>query len=334
MARFGTTAFLLAALMLSACDDGGPYRMGTSAQELGYRDLGQALQTELGRRGSLTLELVETDGSVDNAARLLDGDLDFALVQGGFIFDVTGLTLLAHVDTEYLHVVVPNDSGVRDLADLAGKRVAAGIAGTGSRKIAESLVRAAQFDPPAEFVAMTRSAALAGLAAGEVDVAVFVTGLRRELGPLLTDGRFRLVGVETAEALALLLYDMEVAAIPAGVYGANLALPPVPVTSLATSTNLLARHDVPDGAVRRVMQALFSHRVQRDARLPRLSEETARPGSEAYLHPAAEAYYRRNDPVTADQFEIAAFWLAAAIAILGLIRYVWQRYRRWRVPSA
>ena len=320
---------MLMVLMLTACGNSArTYRLGTSDQEQAYRDLGKALQAELQRRSNMRLNTVETQGSLDNLQRLRRGELDFAFVQGGFVFDDAGLLMVAAVDTEYLHIVVPMSSNIRDLSDLAGQRVAAGIEGSGSRQLAERIVEAANFAPPTQLIPTTRESIAAQLIGGDVNAAMFVSNLRRELEPLFAGGQFRLVGIQTANALSMLLFDVEKAVIPSGIYGKNLSLPPTPTPSLAVKTKLAVRADVPNRIVTHVIEALFDHRVRQDARLPKLTERAARRGITRKLHPAAESYYARNDPISSDQFEIAGVLLAVLIALLSAIRYVWDWYGR------
>lgn len=319
----------LAVLTLVACDYGiGTYRMGTSVQEQAYSELGSALQRELRRRGRLNLEIVETKGSVENLRLLRDGKLDFALVQGGFSYDDEDLLSVAAVDTEYLHILVPVSSEIKDLSDLGGKRVAAGIQGTGSHRVIEQIAEIARFNPPLKLIPTTRQSIAEQFYESNVDAAMFVTSLQRELEPLLATGRFRLVGISAADALDMLLFDVQSALIAKGIYGQNLAFPPIPTPTLAVKTNLLVRKDIPNQAVTRVIEALFDHRVRRDARLLNLTEVAGRSGVALSLHPAAEAYYSRNDPITSDQFEIAAFFLAALVALVGAIRLFLLWYRR------
>ncbi|MCP3877178.1 MAG: TAXI family TRAP transporter solute-binding subunit [Sulfitobacter sp.] len=312
---------------------GGTYSFGTSEQEGAYRDLGAALQEEFARTGQLKLELVEGDGSIDKLARLRDGTLDFALVQGGFEFDETGLQSVASVDLEYLHILVPLSSEVRNFRDLAGKRVASGTKGTGSRTLADRIMEISSLEPPMTLIPLPRDLIGAALSEGRVDAAMFVIGFRREFVPLLRTGRYRLIDIPHAEALAAGLFDVQIGSIPAGVYGNTLAIPSEPLTTLVVHTNILVRNDVPDSAVRMLTEALFTHHVQRAARLPRLTEGLARNGADLDLHPGAVSYYGRNDPITSDQFEIAGVILAVVLAVLGTLRalYEWWKVRQQEV---
>ena len=162
---------------------------------------------------------------------------------------------------------------------------------------------------------------------------MFVTSLRRELAPLLQSGAFRLIPVMQASALEVDLFDMHIARIPAGVYGPNLTIPSEPIPTLAVDTNIFVREDVPDFVVRELTEALFTYHVRSTARLPTLNEATANTEADLKLHPAAQRYYSRNAPVRADQFEIAAFGLAALLTLLSAGRwlFLWLRARKLRV---
>ena len=312
---------------------GRTYYFGTSEQEGAYRDLGAALQNQLARTGHLELELVEGEGSLDKLTRLRDGTLDFALVQGGFEFDESGLQSVASVDLEYLHIVTPASSEVRNFRDLAGKRVASGMQGTGSLTLADRIVEISSLEPPITLIPVSRDSIGSVLAEGHADAVMFVTGLRREFVPLLRTGQYRLVDIPHAEALTAGLFDVEMGTIPTGVYGKTLAIPPEPLTTLVVHTNILVRKNVPASAVRTLTEALFTHHVRRLARLPRLTEELARSEADLDLHPGAASYYERNDPITADQFEIAGVILAVVLAMLGALRilYEWWKGRQQEI---
>lgn len=326
---------VLAVALQQGCgwERGRIYSFGTSEQEGAYRDLGAALQNELAWTGHLNLKLVDSDDLIDNLARLRDGTLDFALVQGGFEFDDTGLQSVASVDLEYLHIVVPASSEVHNLEDLAGKRVATGIKGTGSRTLVDRIVEISTLEPPMTLIPLPLDSIGEALSEGRVDAAILVIGLRREFVPLLRTDRYRLIDILHAEALAAGLFDVQIGRIPAGVYGKTLAIPPQPLTTLVVHANILVNNDVPDSAVRMLTEALFTHHVRRAARLPRLTEGRARGEAELDLHPGAASYYGRNDPITSDQFEIAGVILAVVLAVFGILRvlYEWWNVRQQRI---
>ena len=324
--------FVFALIMLMACSgEVVTYRIGASYYEPTYTVLGKALQTELERRGKVKLDIVETYGSLDSLKKLRTGRIDFALVQGGFVFDDEGLLSVAALGTEYLHIVVPIISEIQDLADLAGKRVATGIKGTGSRLIVEQIMEEARFDPPIQLVSHENESYQVQISKGNVDAAIFVTDLRNDTWPEISEGQYRLVGVKSSNALAMMLPDIDAAIIPRGVYGNNLSFPSEAVPTLSVRTNLFVREVVPDKVVTHLTETIFDYHVRRDARLPKLTESDARDGAELSLHPAAMDFYTRNDPLSSDEFEIVGVLLAVLIAVLSALNFLWEWYcERWR----
>ena len=159
---------------------------------------------------------------------------------------------------------------------------------------------------------------------------MLVASLRRELASLLDGGGYRLVPIINAHALSVDISDVRVAQIPAGVYGPNMSIPTEPLPTLAVDVNVLVRADVPNFVVRAFTEALFTHHVRSMARLPTLNEVCARDEADLTLHPGAESYYLRNAPLRADQFEIAAFGLAALVTLLSAGRWIflWLRARK------
>ena len=59
-------------------------RFGTGPDDGYFATFGEELRKEVAEHG-IDLELVGTDGSVDNVQLLLDGKLDVAIVQGGIL---------------------------------------------------------------------------------------------------------------------------------------------------------------------------------------------------------------------------------------------------------
>jgi hypothetical protein len=78
---------------------------------------------------------------------------------------------------------------------------------------------------------------------------------------------------------------------------------------------------------RRVLEAVYSDAFAKRARIARLSEAGGQDVFGAPLHDGAVAFYRRNDPVSADRFEIAGFALAL-FGLVGGLRLSGRRNRR------
>ncbi len=94
----------------------------------------------------VTLNLLESDGSVQNLDRLLDPKqkVDIALVQGGESAgrDISSLMSLGSVAYVPLIVFYRGSGGVAQLSDLEGKRIAIGREGSGTRMLSLALLDA------------------------------------------------------------------------------------------------------------------------------------------------------------------------------------------------
>ncbi|MFJ2580803.1 TAXI family TRAP transporter solute-binding subunit [Kitasatospora aureofaciens] len=284
------------ALRLATGPEGGPYNaFGRSFAEA----------VAAGSR-RLTVAPVSTAASVDNLRQLGDGSVDLALVTADVAEDAVlgrdtfarplGLTALTRVYVNYIHLIVPANGPVRELADLAGRRVATGAVGSGLQVTAKRLLQQAALTggpAPVQEVALGLAESLAALRAGGLD-AVFwsggvptpaVDGLAQEL-PV------RFVPMDAVAGTLRERYGPVYTAVtlPAGAYGLR-----GPVGTVGVGNYLTARPGVPDDAVRELLGILFDQwatllkAVTAGARLePRFAISTGA----VPLHPGAAAYYR------------------------------------------
>lgn len=289
-----------------------PLRLATGPRGGPYNAFGQALARAAAEAGPLELVPVDTAASVDNLRRLDEGSADLALATADVAEDAVlgrepfprpvAVTALARVYVNHTHLVVPAAGPVHAVADLAGRAVAAGAAGSGAQVVAGRVLRAAGLTgaaaagagpAPADVRLMGLAESVAALRTGAV-AAFFWSGgvptpalteLARELplrflpldghvGPL----RERHGPVYTAVAL------------PAGAYGLT-----APVGTVGVGNYLLARDTVPADAASALLRVVFDRwrdllrEVTAGARLePRFAISTGR----VPLHPGAAAHYR------------------------------------------
>ncbi|MDJ0920201.1 MAG: TAXI family TRAP transporter solute-binding subunit [Henriciella sp.] len=167
-----------------------------------------ALATEYKNRLSvhgIDVEVLETAGTVENYSLLAAGEADVALLQGGLAGEAERETTLSlgGVLAEPFWIFVPAVSEVVDFGDLDQARIAAGAAGSGTRALTTNLQAdwgGAWRDP----VALSGTAAVSALLAGEVDAAVFAASVDAGyIRALLQDPRVRLVPVRRAQGLSM-----------------------------------------------------------------------------------------------------------------------------------
>lgn len=199
---------VLAALVPGTARAGEPARFGTGSKGGDYDLLGQGLAADLAAQGSgLTLALETTKGSCENIRRLLDGTLDFALVQydvaaeafrasqahgpegdaqlGGWMCKVSPqlaraaeLRLVSAVSDSAVHMLVRRPVRLADLDAIAGAPIFIGKDGSGSFETARVILGAAGH--PLERL---------NLFTGSADEALASMGQREVLMMLRTTGR-------------------------------------------------------------------------------------------------------------------------------------------------
>ncbi len=109
-------------------------RIATGQDNGLYHDFGAALATPLTSRTGRVVDVQTTAGSKSNSQLLDRGDVDLALVQAGFL-DPQRLSIVAPLYPEALHLIVRKESGIANVGDLEGRRVALGPEGSGMRAV-------------------------------------------------------------------------------------------------------------------------------------------------------------------------------------------------------
>ena len=306
-------------------------KIGFTRHERAYEYISNALAKEVSRTGAFKLTSVTTDSLKDLIERVGSGEIDFAVVQGGVRLERDNVLAIGRFVLEYVHVVVPVDSPIKTFSDLAGKRVATGLKGSGSYNIAERLIAVFNFEPAVELLSIKRSELDEAMDLGTVAAAIYVTPLLVDAGPVMATGHYRLVDIPQANIISLQLDGTMAVEIPLGTYGKNRSIPPKPVPTLAVNTYIVTNADVDAAPIFRILDELYSVRLLRhlDFEVAGRTEVWGQQVLDIPLHPDAVSYYSRNEPVSADQFEIGAFFLGVILAILGGMRYIflWMRSR-------
>ena len=244
-------------LVIAAGREGGGYH--ATAELYGYR---------LARDG-IELEILETAGSVENAARLAAGEADAALLQGGIEVDPeSDLQTLAAVFHEPLFIFVREADGVpANPGAWSGLALAAGPAGSGARAAAEALVEAAELPPRA--VALRPLAgedAVAALVDGEVDAALFVTKLSTPiLEPLFRNPALQLLTLDPLEVVSRRMPGAAPITLPKGAISIAPPLPAADVGMVSMVARLVARADLHPALEDRLVSAAMHLHARRDA---------------------------------------------------------------------
>jgi ABC transporter substrate binding protein/NMT1-like family len=181
--------------------------IGAGIAGSGYDNFARRYARVLARDG-IDLEIRNTAGAVENLDLLRDpaSKVQAALTTVGFAQpdDSDHLASLGGVFDAPIFVFYKSAERVTQFAQLRGKRLAIGTAGTSIRPLILQVLKAGgAAEAPTRFVDMDYDRAIDALIAGEIDVAIFPsqldTGLLRRA---LTAPDVRLMNVAQAEAIA------------------------------------------------------------------------------------------------------------------------------------
>ncbi len=201
-------------------------------------------------RNDIELEIRSTSGSVENYHLLKaeDSDVDFGFVHGGIgkAEDAPDLLSLGGMYYEPVWVFHRLGARIERLTQLKGRRIAIGPLGSGTRRLAASLLVASGVPIPHGPVAdLTGDAAVRALQEGRADVVVLVASPQsRAVNALLRDRRVQLVSFSHAEAYTRHFPHLAAIVLPKGGIDLKLDIPPQDVRLVATTADLVVRDDL------------------------------------------------------------------------------------------
>jgi TRAP transporter TAXI family solute receptor len=288
-----------------------------------------------------SFEVVQTEGSSDNIARIRSNTAHFALVQTD-AEPAPNARLIATLYDELLHIAVRADlrdrvNGLEDLSQLSS--VSLGTEGSGTRNAAEMLLQ--HFEVTLEEGAKLavesydlRSRFEADEHGARLDAAFMLAGPGSDLAQHLFDSpHVKLLslgdgppGEGQADAFAMLNPAFRARLIPAQLYGKQ---PTDTVHTVGVTALLIASSTVDNDVVREVTARLFRHRNELAAVTGTplcLSESGSGRETVFPLHEGAESYYRREQPFFLVEYaEVVSLFITMAVGIWTITKL----FLRW-----
>ena len=253
-----------------------------------YFTFAEQFAKRLQERTGRPVRVVETAGSEANVGLLHDGGTDLALIQTASLTP-EGVAGIAPLFPETLHFIVRKNRNIRSPADLAGKRVALGLKGSGIRQNAAIVL--AHYDVPLESLQDAEEHFAAIATDKGIDAALVTTGwMNPILEQLLRNDELELLGLPDPDGLATRHPWFAPVNIPKGLYHGKKPLPLEPVRSVAVTALLVSRADAPDPLVRHALATLYETNLH--ASFPALlSAKAAREYDATAMHPGVVKYH-------------------------------------------
>lgn len=330
-----------AILTLSSCSSQpGSVTLSSGITGSYYNRLSEQIDKSTKDTVKLSVKNIESQGSQENLKRLLNRQVDFAIVQ----LDVANEAMrqekvkaVAILANEYVHIITRKDSGLKTFADLQGKRVAVGTPGSGMSFTADRLLKADKITVQPDYSSFDE--AFKKLKFQQVDAVIYVgslgasKNLRQEF---VNNPNLRLLPIKPALINQLTVFDpgsYRGAELPIGTYTSRLPIPDQNLLTLATPTVLVTRHNMNHRKVALVTWSILSTARTYSPFYPALQNEEPknllRKGL-FYIHPAAEEVFEQGDP----RMALMHYWesnsdLQAGVFILGTSSIVGLLLRQW-----
>lgn len=314
-------------------------RIAAGSVDGAYFALAQRYKEDLSRHG-IDVEIVETAGTLENYDRLMSGDVDAALLQGGLAQEVHQETILTlgGMFPEPLWIFAANGSDVASFGDLASLRLGGGPEGSGTRALVSQLQESWGGDW-ADIVPVGGANAASALRAGELDAAAFTASIEADyVASMLADSEYALLPMLRANAISMRFPALAPVTLHRGVVDLAEDRPAEDVPLIAAIAQLGVSSDLHPAVQAVLLEA--AEKVHRQGTL------MSRPGLfpdpsliDLPLSPEAERYYRDGPTFLRRYFPFAVanflerawvFLIPLATVLIPLVQLAPPVYR-WRI---
>ena len=298
------------ALVLSAAAFGEPMPGGkklifaTGGAQGTYYGFGGVLAGKVGEKTSTTITAITSGGSKANIEAMEDGDADLGFVQtdvgayayrGTRLFEerVTNFSAVANLYMEQVQIVTLNPD-IKTVADLKGKNVSVGAAGSGTYFNAVDALKAYGLDIDKDINATYQSFgdSVEALQDGKIDAAFIVAGApTTAVTSLAATKKVYLVGFDDEHILKLIAespyYTKNL--IRKETYGTD-----TDVVTVAVGAVVIARDDVSEADVYNFLWGVFENKDEitaAHAKGAELNVGFAASYTAVPYHPGAVKYY-------------------------------------------
>jgi TRAP transporter TAXI family solute receptor len=305
----------------------------------------------LGREG-VSVDVRLTGGAADNLDLLLDpkAGIDVAFMQGGVATfpKADGLEMLASLYYEPLWIFYRDAATLTHLTRLHGKRIAIGVAGSGTRALVAQLFAANGLTTATgvgrdntDIVALGGPDALRALKAGEIDAALYVGGADTPvIQQALRDPVIKLMSLARADAYARRFPFLTKLNLPSGTLDLAINLPDQDVAMLGTKAMLVARDSLHPAIIDLLIDAareIHGHQgyFENAGEFPGTAQVDipVSPHAEEHKHFGPSFLHRYLPFWLATFVERAVILLVPLVVILVPLMNFLPQFMRWRVRS-
>jgi TRAP transporter TAXI family solute receptor len=212
------------------------------------------------KRDGIKLDIRSSSGSVENYERLKNSDSEYEVgfIQSGTTSpkETDHLQTIAAVSYEPIWVFYRGDTTVDRLAQLRGKRVGIGVAGSGLRNVSQVLLAYSGITGSnTTLLEMDAAKAYQGLEDGSLDAAFFIGRPDAEMQRTLLNSNLKLMSFAQADALVQKFPSLSKIVFPRGSTSIVNDLPQADVTLLAATALLVSKDTLHPALVYLLLEA-------------------------------------------------------------------------------
>lgn len=283
-----------------------------------YKSFGEQLGVELAQHG-IKLNVLETDGSVDNLSYLSSATADVAFLQSGLVDreDYPTFESLGAMYFEPVWLFAGPSQSIERLTDLRNKRVAVGGAGSGTRRVAQNLIAANAMDETEIAIdQLGGMAAVNALKSGDVDALISVASIGAPMiQTLFDDPAITPVSLSRAPAYARREPWLTHLTLPEGVVDLASNIPATSVELLAVNATLVGTEDL-HPALRDLLLQAADRVFSSGSLLSAPGRFPSELGSDFPVSAEAARFYEHGPPLLQ---RYLPFWLANLIDRLKVL---------------
>ncbi len=285
--------------------------ISTGGESGGYHAFGKRYQAQLAKNG-IKAELKTSAGAIENLQRLKDpqGTVSVALMQGGIANkDASeGLVSIGRMFYEPLWVFYKSSETFDRLGQLKGLKIAVGAEGSGTRKLATTLLAAANVsEKSATFLPITGDVAIAALNSGAADAILLAMAPEApQVQALVRDSSIKLMNMSQASALSRIYPYLAHLTLPQGVFDLERNVPARDIELVAPVAALVARDDLHPALVAQMAEAAAAIHGGTNL-LTKAGEFPRQVDPEFTMSPDALRFYKNGAPFLQ---RYLPFWLA------------------------
>ena len=292
-----------------------------------YHQVGGYLQKAWESQTPGQLSLQTSSGSQENYHALRSSQADLALIQGGVV-DLNGLSIIAPISSDLVHVLVRKDAAIKRITDLKGHAILVGMPDSGMASSAEKLLHFYGLDESNAqwiydyFTEIEKN--------GDIDAAIVTAGiLNDDLNRLLLTGGYRILPVEFSEAFCAKNAFFTQATIHRGLYRMGEDLLQEDIPTVATKALLVASKKISLKVIDQMLVTLFEKSAGLHSPVM-INAREVRQQQDLSLHPRAMQYFHPADQIgyMANVIESLAALKELAVALVAGLYLLWDRWRR------